>query len=301
MAMRTSKFTDENNFRCLEDLQETSSELSLIHYGTEKCRPYHVFAGTRDEYIIHLIISGQGFYTANNNTWTLSAGQMFLILPGKPVVYCADSRAPWSYVWIGFKGNRVESILSECGFTRNRLVLPSPSPDDYLGIWNEMLEHITLSYEDILFRESALFRILSLLCANAGKIADLPGSAYKKGQSNDYVSQAVDFISTNYKRDITITDIASMIGISRAYLNHLFKKEYNMSAQEFLIDFRMRKAAYLLTNTDQPVKEVAQNAGYRDALFFSKAFKKRFTVSPQNYRLYRQELEVRDKRPDEPE
>lgn len=68
MAMRTSKFTDENNFRCLEDLQETSSELSLIHYGTEKCRPYHVFAGTRDEYIIHLIISGQGFYTANNNT-----------------------------------------------------------------------------------------------------------------------------------------------------------------------------------------------------------------------------------------
>lgn len=92
-----------------------------------------------------------------------------------------------------------------------------------------------------------------------------------------------------------------MIGISRAYLNHLFKKEYNMSAQEFLIDFRMRKAAYLLTNTDQPVKEVAQNAGYRDALVFSKAFKKRFTVSPQNYRLYRQELEVRDKRPDEPE
>jgi hypothetical protein len=67
------------------------------------------------------IVSGQGFYTANNNTWTLSAGQMFLILPGKPVVYCADSRAPWSYAWIGFKGNRVESILSECGFTRNRL------------------------------------------------------------------------------------------------------------------------------------------------------------------------------------
>ena len=111
--------------------------------------------------------------------------------------------------------------------------------------------------------------------------------------------QAVDFIRINYKRDISIADIASAIGISRAYLNHLFKKEYTMSAQEFLIDFRMRKAAYLLTNTTLPVKEIAQDAGYRDALVFSKAFKKRFGVSPQNYRLYRQELEVRDKRPNE--
>ena len=297
--MRTSKFTDENNFRCLEDLQETSSELSLIHFGTEKCKPYHVFAGERDEYIIHLIIAGHGFYSADNSTWTLSGGQMFLIRPGRPIIYCADSRDPWQYVWIGFKGDRAQAILSECGFTKHRLVLPSPAPSEYLAILEEMFDHITLRYADVLFRESSLYRILSLLCQNAANLSAESNIDLEREGANSYVTQAVDYIRYHYMHNITVSDVASQIGISGTYLNRLFKQTYNLPAQEFLMDFRMRRAAYLLVNTTQPVKEISQNVGYRDPLVFSKAFKKRFDVSPQNYRLYKQDLEVRDKRPAE--
>ena len=117
--------------------------------------------------------------------------------------------------------------------------------------------------------------------------------------TNSYVTQAVDYISSHYMHNITVSDVAAQIGISGTYLNRLFKQTYNLPAQEFLMDFRMRKAAHLLVNTTQPVKEISLDIGYRDPLVFSKAFKKRFDVSPQNYRLYKQELEVRDKRPHE--
>lgn len=297
--MLTCKYTNDPDFRCLEDIRETSAELSLIHFGRENCKPYHVFAGERAEYIIHFIISGQGFYTADRNTRNLSAGQMFLIRPGSPVVYCADSRVPWSYVWFGFKGERVVSLLAQCGFSRNRLILPFPRLEVILSLLNEMFEHISLSPADMLFREASLLRLFSLLAANAAVLPQLPSTDSQGGSGNAYVAQAVDFIYTNYMHSICISDIAEKIGISRTYLNRLFKFEYNMSAQEFLMNFRMHKAAFFLVHTDKPVKVVSRDAGYQDPLVFSKAFKKHYDMSPKSYRLSRQELELRDERPPE--
>lgn len=92
--MHTVKYTDSPNFHCLEDLREPSIDISLIHMGKETCKPYHAFSGIRDEYIIHFIVSGHGFYSANGNTWSLGPGQMFLIYPGETVVYCADKNTP---------------------------------------------------------------------------------------------------------------------------------------------------------------------------------------------------------------
>ena len=103
----------------------------------------------------------------------------------------------------------------------------------------------------MLFREASLLRLFSLLAANAAVLPQLPSTDSQGGSGNAYVAQAVDFIYTNYMHSICISDIAEKIGISRTYLNRLFKFEYNMSAQEFLMNFRMHKAAfswYTLTN-----------------------------------------------------
>ena len=78
------------------------------------------------------------------------------------------------------------------------------------------------------------------------------------------------------KRESGFLIVADNIGISRAYLNSSFQKELGMSAQTFLIDYKMHKAASLLVSTSLSVKEIANNVGYEDQLVFSKAFKKKF-------------------------
>ena len=295
--MRTSKFTDEKNFHCLEDLQETSSELSLIHVGREKCMPNHVFAGIRDEFIIHFVLSGHGFYSCERNTCPISGGQMFLIRPGTEVVYCSDSRDPWTYVWFGFKGARAKSLLSQSGFSRDRLILPFENRDAFASVIDEMLEHNTLNPADSLFRESGLFKLFSLLASNAEGIPSLAVSEPDASAGSQYVSQAVDYINANYMHAISVTDIADHVGISRTYLNRLFHQVYNSSVQDFLMNYKLDKAAFLLINTEMPVKEISQNTGYRDPLVFSKAFKAKYDVSPKNYREFRQSLELREERP----
>ena len=114
--LRKARFTEDERYRCLENLTETSQELSLIHSGMERCYPLHIWQGVRAEYIIHFVIRGKGVYTVGGRAYALEGGQMFLIRPDTKIVYIADEIDPWEYAWIGIRGERVPHLLAACGF-----------------------------------------------------------------------------------------------------------------------------------------------------------------------------------------
>ena len=58
-----------------------------------------------------------------------------------------------------------------------------------------------------------------------------------------------------------------------------------MSPQEYLITVRMRRAADLLSRSNDPVFAIASECGYDDALAFSRVFKSKFGQNPSDYRL----------------
>ena len=88
--MPNVKYTDSATFRCLENLKEGSLDISLIHTGKEHCPPGHICSMPRDEFIIHFVLDGTGFYSAGGQTWSLTPGQMFVIYPNEPVTYGAE-------------------------------------------------------------------------------------------------------------------------------------------------------------------------------------------------------------------
>ena len=93
------------------------------------------------------------------------------------------------------------------------------------------------------------------------------------------------FINQNYMHQtFTIHSIADMMHISHSWLCALFKRETSMSMRQYLIDVRLKHATQLLLESDLPVNEISYMCGFFDALYFSAAFKKRYIVSPLNYR-----------------
>ena len=58
-----------------------------------------------------------------------------------------------------------------------------------------------------------------------------------------------------------------------------------MSPQQFLIQFRITKAAQLLVETNLSVADISRSCGYNDPLAFSKSFKKIKSLSPTDFRL----------------
>lgn len=295
--MRTVKYTNSFDFQCLEDLRETSMEITLVHMGKENCSPLHAFSGTRDEYIIHFILSGHGVYSAGGSTYALNAGQMFLIYPDEPVIYCADKDDPWSYAWIGFKGLKVNTILKNCGFSKNYLFLPVPAAEAYMGCFDELFEHTALNFSNELYRQSILLKLFAILIDYHTHLVLEDKHSQTNLSDNAYVNLAIDYIDKMYMQNINVSDIADTIGITRSHLNCVFQNELNISTQKFLIEFRMHKAANYLAGTTMSVKEISNQVGYNDQLTFSKAFKNKFGMSPQNYRTYKDELEIRKSRP----
>ena len=290
--MQNVKYINGENFRYFEDTLDSAMDIALIHMGREECKPYHAISATRTEYILHYVLSGSGLYSAGGETKAVGSGEIFLIYPGEPVFYCSDRLTPWSYAWVGFRGLRAEGILSKCGFSHDHLILKAPDSEEFLSVIDEFFNYITPDFSDSLSREALLLKLFaSLAREHSSRILD--GTQREELYHNPYVHKAVRYIGEHYMKNISVVDIADHIGISRAHLNHAFQSELSCSVQSFLIDFRLHRAADLLSEGSAPVKEISSLVGYRDQLVFSKAFKKKYGLSPANYRLYNGELETR--------
>ena len=72
--------------------------------------------------------------------------------------------------------------------------------------------------------------------------------------------------------------------IDRSYLYKLFRQNLNLSPQDYLSNYRITRAAELLSITDLPIGGVALSCGYRDPLVFGKAFKAKRGITPTQYR-----------------
>ena len=153
-----------------------------------------------------------------------------------------------------------------------------------MNCFDDLFAHSDTGFSDDLYRESILLKLFAIL-ANHHAAHTRKDSHVQTGFSdNTYVNLAIDYINKMYMQGIGVSDIANSIGITRSHLNHVFQQELNISIQNFLIDFRMHKSANLLVSTAMSIKEISNQVGYNDQLVFSKAFKKKFGVSPKSYR-----------------
>ena len=99
-----------------------------------------------------------------------------------------------------------------------------------------------------------------------------------------YARRAENYIQANYMYDISVAGIAKMLGIDRRYFYRIFVEYTGTSPQNYLVKYRMGKAAELLSHYDCTVSEAARSCGYKDAFNFSKMFKKEYGISPSDYR-----------------
>ena len=83
---------------------------------------------------------------------------------------------------------------------------------------------------------------------------------------------------------ITIEDIAGVCGLNRTYFGKIFKEALGKTPQEFLLNYRMLKAAELLKLTSLSIGDVGLAVGYANQMHFSRAFKNNYGISPREWR-----------------
>jgi AraC-like DNA-binding protein len=102
--------------------------------------------------------------------------------------------------------------------------------------------------------------------------------------SYDCVRFVKKYIHEQYSDDIRLRDLALLSHVSYSYLSTLFKKEVGCSFSEYLVKYRINKAAEIMCTEKLPLVSVAMMVGYNDYPQFSKMFKKYKGMSPRAYR-----------------
>ncbi|MEK0315561.1 AraC family transcriptional regulator [Cohnella sp. 56] len=256
----------------------------VSHFGKEDCMPGHAFGpGVRDHYKIHFVHRGTGVVQAGGRTYKLSAGQAFLSFPDKVIFYASDAEEPWTYSWIGFRGDRVADVLARTRLTPEAPVFPMdmrlmPNLYELLREAGDRPVNRDLRLTSLLI--DVLTSMVELLPASADAGAALSVSPRKQ---DAYVHRSLDFLHCHFSEPVTVAQLAAALGLDRKYLSVIFKAATGMPPQQYLLHYRMERAGELLKKGQYTVGEVARSVGYRDALLFSKMFKKLKGVPPKQY------------------
>ena len=104
------------------------------------------------------------------------------------------------------------------------------------------------------------------------------------GKKSNYVERCKDYIAKHYSEKIIIDDIARELGISRGYLSKRFKDETGITWQEYVIQFRVRKAADLLKYSDKSIAHISECVNFSSQSYFGERFKKYMKMTPREYR-----------------
>lgn len=127
-----------------------------------------------------------------------------------------------------------------------------------------------------------------LICVLEETEKKLGGKQEKEEDSgkipNLFVQKAADYIKLNYSEKISIKEIADQLYLSPNYLSELFKKHTGKTISEYLTDYRLEKACQLLDHAEYRVGDVSGMVGIHDGRYFSNMFKKKYGMTPTEYR-----------------
>ncbi len=147
----------------------------------------------------------------------------------------------------------------------------------------DMAEEYLYFYQDIAQMRSFL-ELKSYLDSFIQTYMALLQSKGYKNIRNDVLA-AANFIEEHYSNDISLSDVARYINISKNHLSYLFKKETGQTFSDYLIQYRIAKARSLLeSGQNYTVSEIAELTGFHDTGYFSKVFKKATGLSPNQYK-----------------
>lgn len=104
------------------------------------------------------------------------------------------------------------------------------------------------------------------------------------------IQEIMQKIQNEYQTNITIEQLSEDNHVSVAHLIRLFKKYVGVSPKNYLIQTRLSAATKLLKDTDNSIETIAEQTGFGSTKNFFVLFRKRYRVTPSEYRQNNQEL-----------
>jgi AraC-like DNA-binding protein len=199
--------------------------------------------------------------------------------PGPRIAFhAAPGYRSWRHRYIAFKGPLVQRWTTAGLFP----IEPQAAPqgDDYGDRFDALLRAATRSDTGGKVRATHLLE---------GILIDLADARAHNREHPAWLKRAMDVLNAAAAGgEADYGAIAARLGMAESTLRRRFRKATGVPPHEFVLQARVNEARRLLGETDQPIKHVAAQLGYRDVYFFSRQFRRFAGVPPAMYRKSRQ-------------
>lgn len=248
---------------------------------------------------VDLAISQHGFVTTDK-TWArppfpVPYSRLYFVTGGSGVLYSEQEKVIMEpgYVYLipcglpcGFYGTdsvtklyfHVNLILPDGYdlFLRTKNFAKIPYPEEKTE-WLHKLYMSQNPAEHILLK-SQLWEIVGAFAE-----AVIPAAVHQEIYSNR-TGRAIDYIHKHLSANLSVKQVAEALFCSETTVGAAFRREMGTTVGQYIEDMVFFEAQQLLLNTQNAIGQISSTLGFSDQFYFSRRFRKRYGISPKEYR-----------------
>lgn len=131
---------------------------------------------------------------------------------------------------------------------------------------------------------SACIQRLWLLLYENADFQTLKKDTDKSAISLARLQLIMQYIHTNYQKNISLDEMADYAGVSKSTVLNLFRQYLHTSPVSYMINYRLKEAAWLLLKTEKKVSVISKETGFKGVDYFCRTFKEYYHMTPTQYR-----------------
>ncbi len=264
----------------LEIIQHQQIEGLSLFLNTVDYRTPHLHS----EWELIWVLENPLSVTRGQNHYLVEPGQMILFNPNEPHEF-QKTEASCTFACMQIS-SRILPISS-------RLYADACFPHEYLS--SEEMNEVKKKFRDLMRvylkqeKQHALycvgqccmiFHLLLSRMPNRELTAEQSASMDKR---NARLKRLISFVDENFMDKIRLSDFAESEGCSMSYLSHFIKDTMNQTFQEYVTSVRVGYACKLIAAGGKRMLDVCMESGFSDYRYFSKAFRKQYGMTPEEY------------------
>lgn len=219
-------------------------------------------------HVLEYILDGEGEVTIDKKTFPIKKHSTIIIKRGTQYSITQNENNPIKKIWIMFSSAYITYMLENYRLTS--------------GVYNINNEYNFKNLMEIINSEKD-YSLLFFIANNIHEIITHTASFNLKIFESPATIIKSKLDTLVYEKS-SLIDIAKELGMSLSTLSRTFKKTFNISPGQYIIDNKINISKSLLSSSSLPIKNISNMLNFTNEYYFTYYFTKKNGVSPSAYR-----------------